>query len=123
MPNIVLSGSRTGRLPDNVSFEQGAGIWTPYATAYRALFQKAKANAGESVLIHGASGRCRPRSYSVGKKCRLESFGTSSSDEGKSLSTNKAPMPFSITLMKTTSGRSRITDGKGVDLLLKCLLT
>jgi len=31
-----------GRLPDNVSFEQGAGIWTPYATSYRALFQKAK---------------------------------------------------------------------------------
>src|SRR6187549_3603350 len=26
-----------GKLPDNVTFEQGAGIWTPYATSYRAL--------------------------------------------------------------------------------------
>src|SRR5690348_4156107 len=30
-----------GRLPDSVTFEEGAGIWTPYATSYRALFQKA----------------------------------------------------------------------------------
>jgi len=26
-------------LPENVSFEQGAGVFVPYATAYRALFQ------------------------------------------------------------------------------------
>src|SRR6187401_1906347 len=45
-----------GRLPDNVTFEQGAGIWTPYATSYRALFQKAGARSGETVFIHGASG-------------------------------------------------------------------
>ena len=45
-----------GRLPDKVSFEKGAGIWTSYATSYRALFQKAQAKAGETVLIHGGSG-------------------------------------------------------------------
>src|SRR3954453_2766965 len=45
-----------GLLPDNISFEQGACIWTPYATSYRALFQKAAAVAGETVLVHGASG-------------------------------------------------------------------
>ena len=45
-----------GKLPENVRFEEGAGIWTPYATAYRALFEKAQATGGETVLIHGASG-------------------------------------------------------------------
>ena len=30
-------------LPDNVSFEQGAGVGTPYGTAYRALFQRGDA--------------------------------------------------------------------------------
>src|SRR5262245_32622263 len=43
-------------LPENVSFEEGAGVFVPYATAYRALFQKARAKAGETVLVHGASG-------------------------------------------------------------------
>src|SRR5260221_5608416 len=45
-----------GHLTDNVGFEEGAGVWTPYATAFRALFQKAGAKEGETVLIHGASG-------------------------------------------------------------------
>jgi NADPH:quinone reductase len=52
----ICREDQLGRLPDNVSFEQGAGVFTPYATAYRALFQKAEAKAGESVLVHGASG-------------------------------------------------------------------
>ncbi|MBC7806054.1 MAG: alcohol dehydrogenase catalytic domain-containing protein, partial [Akkermansiaceae bacterium] len=44
------------RLPGDVSFEQGAGIPVPYATAYRALFGKAMVKTGETVLVHGASG-------------------------------------------------------------------
>jgi len=43
-------------LPGNVSFAQGAAVGTPYATAYRGLFQRAQAKPGETVLIHGASG-------------------------------------------------------------------
>ena len=30
-------------LPDRISYEQGAAIYIPYATAYRALFQRAQA--------------------------------------------------------------------------------
>ena len=44
------------RLNDRVSFEQGAAVNVPYATAYRALVHKAHAQPGEAVLIHGASG-------------------------------------------------------------------
>lgn len=43
-------------LSDKLSFSQGAAIAIPYFTAYRALFLKGHAKAGESVLIHGASG-------------------------------------------------------------------
>jgi NADPH2:quinone reductase len=43
-------------LPANVSFAQGAAMGTPYATAYRGLFQRADAKPGETVLVHGASG-------------------------------------------------------------------
>ena len=48
-------------LPDDLSYAQGAALGVPYATAYRALFQRAGATAGERVLIHGASRRRRPR--------------------------------------------------------------
>ena len=43
-------------LPARVSFAQGAAIGVPYATAYRALFQRATARPGETVLVHGATG-------------------------------------------------------------------
>ncbi len=48
--------SQVYSLPERVSFAQGAGVHVPYATAYRALHQVARARAGESVLVHGASG-------------------------------------------------------------------
>jgi NADPH:quinone reductase and related Zn-dependent oxidoreductases len=48
--------SQVHLLPKNVSFQQGAAIGVPYATAFRALFQKAHALPGEIVLVHGATG-------------------------------------------------------------------
>ena len=44
------------RLPARVSFAQGAAMGVPYATAYRALFQRAGTRPGETVLVHGATG-------------------------------------------------------------------
>jgi Alcohol dehydrogenase GroES-like domain/Domain of unknown function(DUF2779) len=41
-------------LPAKIEFKQGAGIWVPYGTAYHALYHSAKAQACETVLVHGA---------------------------------------------------------------------
>ena len=43
-------------LPPSISYAQGACVGVPCATAYRALFLKAKVQQGDAVLIHGASG-------------------------------------------------------------------
>src|SRR6266850_8506858 len=48
--------SQLFRLPDNVTFGQGAALGVPYTTAYRALFQRADARPSEAVLVHGATG-------------------------------------------------------------------
>src|SRR5262249_47021416 len=42
------------RLPEKISFAQGAALGVPYPTAHRALFHRARALAGEVVFIHGA---------------------------------------------------------------------
>lgn len=47
---------QTFLLNDALSFQQGAAIGTPYMTAYRALVTRAQLKAGETILIHGASG-------------------------------------------------------------------
>jgi Alcohol dehydrogenase GroES-like domain len=43
-------------LPANATFAQGAAMNVPYATAYQALFHRAHGQAGETFLVHGASG-------------------------------------------------------------------
>lgn len=73
------------KLPENVSFEQGAGVFVPYGTSYRALFQKAKARQGETVLIHGASGGVGTAAIQWAKNAGLTVVGTASSDEGRKL--------------------------------------
>jgi NADPH2:quinone reductase len=44
------------KLPKRISFAQGATLGIAYFTAYRALFIKTTAQAGQSILVHGASG-------------------------------------------------------------------
>ena len=73
------------KLPENVSFEQGAGVFVPYATAFRALFQKAKAKSGETVLIHGASGGVGTAAIQWAKNAGLTVIGTASSEAGREL--------------------------------------
>ncbi|HMS42891.1 MAG TPA: NADPH:quinone reductase [Pyrinomonadaceae bacterium] len=73
------------KLPENVSFEQGAGVFVPYGTSYRALFQKAKVTRGETVLIHGASGGVGTAAIQWAKNVGLTVVGTASSDEGQKL--------------------------------------
>jgi NADPH2:quinone reductase len=52
----LCAPSQIHRLPARASFGQGAALGVPYYTAYRALFQRADAKAGETVLVHGATG-------------------------------------------------------------------
>lgn len=73
------------KLPDTVSFEQGAGVFVPFATAFRALFQKAKGKSGETVLVHGASGGVGTAAIQWAKNAGLTVVGTASSDDGRKL--------------------------------------
>jgi NADPH2:quinone reductase len=52
----VLAPERTFKLPDNVSFEAGAGLLFNDLTMYFALTTRARLQPGETVLVHGAAG-------------------------------------------------------------------
>ncbi len=73
------------RLPEVVSFEQGAAIGIPYATAYRALFHRANVQPGETVLIHGASGGVGIAATQLARAHGLQVIGTAGTQEGRDL--------------------------------------
>lgn len=72
-------------LPAKLSFQQGAAINIPYATAYRALFHRAQAQAGETVLIHGASGGVGIAATQIARAAGLTVIGTGGTDAGRTL--------------------------------------
>ncbi|BBY58571.1 NADPH:quinone oxidoreductase family protein [Mycolicibacterium sarraceniae] len=53
---VELTPERVFPLPDNVSFEAGAGLLFNDLTVYFALQVRARLAAGETVLVHGAAG-------------------------------------------------------------------
>ncbi len=111
-----------GRLPENVNFEQGAGIWTPYATAYRALFQKAKAKAGETVLIHGASGGVGIAAVQWAKNAGLTVIGTAGWETGKTLVLQQgADAVFDHAKDGYFYEILEFTGGAGVDVIIEML--
>lgn len=69
-------------LPERVSFEQGAGLYVPYGTAYRALFLKAQARPGETVLVHGASGGVGQAAVQWARGAGMHVLGTASTEAG-----------------------------------------
>ena len=114
--------SHLGRLPENVSFEQGAGVWTPYATSFRALFQKAGAKAGETVLVHGASGGVGIAAIQWATNAGLTVVGTASSAEGKQLASDCGAVAiFDHTDKDHFEEIREFTGGLGVDVIIEML--
>jgi NADPH2:quinone reductase len=72
-------------LPEKVSFVQGAAINIPYATAYRALFQLAKAKSGEIVLVHGATGGVGIAAVQLARAAGMKVIGTGGTERGRAL--------------------------------------
>ncbi len=114
--------SHLGPLPDNVGFEAGAGVWTPYATAYRALFQKARAKSGETVLVHGASGGVGIAAVQWAKNAGLKVVGTASSEDGQKLVSDQgSDAVFDHSDEDHLSAIREFTGGKGVEIIIDML--
>jgi NADPH2:quinone reductase len=133
---VYLAGSITGTyaeyalcteeqvwaLPDTATFEQGAGIFVPYATAYRALIQKAKPRTGETVLIHGASGAVGIAAIQWAKNAGLKVIGTASSEAGKQLVKEQgADFVFDHSSENYLNEINEVTGNEGVDIILEML--
>ena len=76
---------QTHPLPEGIDFGQGAAIGVPYGAAFRALFQRARAVAGDFVLVHGASGGVGTAAVQLAKAAGMRVIGTAGSQEGEEL--------------------------------------
>lgn len=109
-------------LPAHITFSQGAGVGVPYATAYRALFDRARAKKAETVLVHGASGGVGIAGVQMGKAAGLKVIGTAGTEEGKKLVREEgAHHVLDHGQPSYLSEIMNLTGGKGVDVILEML--
>lgn len=109
-------------LPSNMSFEQGAGIFIPYSTAHRALFEKAQTQAGETVLIHGATGAVGLAAVQLAIQAGLRVIATGGTQAGRDLV--QAQGAEMVLDHRSSDYRDHIlaaTEGRGVNVILEML--
>lgn len=109
-------------LPEAISFGQGAALGIPYGTAHRALFHRAGARPGETVLIHGASGGVGIAAIQMARAAGLKVIGTAGSPEGSDLIMNEGAQHV---LNHHDSDHLKaaydLTEGRGIDIVLEML--
>jgi NADPH2:quinone reductase len=109
-------------LPPNVSFQQGAAIGVPYATAWRALLMRAQARPGETVLVHGASGGVGTAAVQIARACGMRVIGTAGTDEGLALVRRQgAHHTLNHRDADYLQRLPSLTGGRGVDVVLEML--
>ena len=110
------------RLNDRVSFEQGAAVNVPYATAYRALVHKAHAQPGEAVLIHGASGGVGLAAVQLALALGLRVIATAGSERGLHIVREQgAHVVLDHRQLNHLDPLADLTVGRGVDIVLEML--
>jgi NADPH2:quinone reductase len=82
---VVNAATNVHKLPENLSFAQGAALGVPASTAWRALFQKARLQAGETVLIHGGSGAVGNAAIALARAAGATVLATAGSAKGLEL--------------------------------------
>jgi len=109
-------------LPAKISSVQGAGVWVPYGTAYHGLYHSAQARAGESVLIHGASGGVGTAAAQMARAMGLIVFGTAGTQRGLELVKREgAQQAFDHSKPGYQEEIMKATGGRGVDIILEML--
>lgn len=116
----ICDGLQVFRLPMQVEFDQGAALGTPYATAWRALFQRGRAVAGESVLIHGATGGVGLAAVQLASAAGLRIVATGGSEAGRELVTEQGAHEVFDHHSEDYLERVK-SHGDGIDLILEML--
>lgn len=117
---LVLADQATVRkLPDKASFEQGAALGVPAATAYRAVFIRGAAQPGETILIHGGSGGVGTSAIQLARAFGMTVLASAGTEEGRKLV--RAEGAHHAVGHGDVEGVLKLTDGKGVDLIVENL--
>jgi len=107
------------RLPDTLSFDIGAAIPINYGTAHRMLFHRGRLQAGETVLVLGASGGVGTACLHFGKMAGATIIAAAGSrDKCDRLSALGADHVIDYSEQDFSAEVWRLSGKKGVDMVI-----
>lgn len=119
---IACDAAHVHPLPPDVSFAQGASLGVPATTAHRALFGRAKAQRGETVLVHGASGAVGVPCVQLARAAGLTVLGTAGSERGMEVAREAGcEQVFNHKDPGRADAIRTATGGNGVDVIVEML--
>jgi len=106
------------RMPDNMSFEEGAGFTLVFQTGWFGLHRRAHLQAGETLLVHAGAGGVGSAAIQLGKAAGARVVATAGSDEkvevclalGADHAVNYKTQDF-------VEEVKRVTEGRGADVV------
>ncbi|SPM38163.1 NADPH:quinone reductase or related Zn-dependent oxidoreductase [Mycobacterium numidiamassiliense] len=114
----VLQPDRVFKLPDNVSFEAGAGLLFNDLTVYFALTVRGRLQQGETVLVHGAAGGIGTSALRLAPVLGASRTIAVVSTEEKAEIATSAGATDVVLAEGFKDAVKELTDGRGVDIVV-----
>jgi NADPH:quinone reductase len=114
----VLAPDRAFKLPDNVSFEAGAGVLFNDLTVYFALTVRGRLAPGETVLVHGAAGGIGTSALRLASVLGASRVIAVVSSEEKAQIATAAGATDVVMTEGFKDAAKELTSGRGVDIVV-----
>ncbi len=114
----VLSADRVFPLPDDISFEAGAGLLFNDLTVFFALTARARLAKGETVLVHGAAGGIGTSTLRIAPALGASRVVAVVSTEEKKDVARAAGATDVVLADGFKDAVAELTGGKGVDIVM-----
>ncbi|MGN6872320.1 MAG: synaptic vesicle VAT-1 family membrane protein [Solirubrobacteraceae bacterium] len=109
------------RLPERLSFEEGAAFPVNYATAQAGLVVMGGLKPGERVLIHAAAGGVGISATQIAKRIGAEVFGTASASKHDAIREQGVDHAIDYRSQDFAAEIRRLTGGEGIDVAFDAL--
>jgi NADPH2:quinone reductase len=105
-------------MPDNMSFDEGAGFTLVFQTGWFGLHRRAHLQAGETLLVHAGAGGVGSAAIQLGKAAGAKVIATAGSDEKVEVCLGLgADHAVNYKTQDFVEEVKRVTEGRGADVV------
>jgi NADPH:quinone reductase len=117
---VVVDAAKCLKMPAQMDFAAAAALPMTYGTSYHALVQRAQLAAGETLLVHGATGGVGTAAVEIGKLLGAKVIATAGSDEKLQTLQKLYGVEHVINYRTNAGWKERVkelTNGNGADVI------